>query len=388
MTFSFNKFNSIKNYFINSNVTSQKYFTHSLLFLVAAFFLCLPIFTFLWTTPDVIEQTYLFLCLVFLSANLLGLICLQIQRLYTIGRGWWWVIIGWLVIPFCLFSGGIEFDAFLKKGKQLGYSPEINVISISMALAALATVIYPAFIPNKNPKLHIPSDNQITDKKTNINYFIIGSSFSLVVLLTLYAGMFQSGIYVGVPRFNLIHEEIVPFATREQGSIFAECAGFKGVSAGTQFSSIPGFRRKTDESEIKYNFILKPDNTIDILTLDKNGVTSYQKSGYSIKSAGLKVVQTESGLFQLDDNVNHFVIEASRIDLDTNPLSNLPEVASFSFTEKEYAGWIALYSSATTSPNSFHPTDPYTTAKLLIGDCYATVGKIIGRSDRLDKNRR
>jgi hypothetical protein len=359
------------------------FIAQSILYLIALSLILWPVLTFLWTSPAAIEAAYWFIGSLLIGAILLGLLILQIKRLQTIGRGWWWVLVGWIVAPIVLIFGTSEFDDYLRRGKDWRFSPGINLIDIGMFLGVVVIFAYPLLLPKTKNVVDIEQEHIDETKTQNLAFWISGIVTIFVATLTIYAGMFQSGIYVGLPRLNMLHEKQTPFATEENGHILAECAGFRGVSAGTQFSPSPGFNRFAEDA--KYNFVLKSDNTLDIFILNESGVNSYSKMGYVIRSAGLKIIKGRYGSVHVSQNVNHFVIEATRMDLDTNALSNLPEVTSFSFTEKEYAGWVAIKLSAQTYPNVLVPTDPYTMAQSMIGDCIISMEHFHDRSDRIDQ---
>lgn len=322
--------------------------------LAAGGLLVLPMATYLWTSPKPLQELFAAFTVVVLILCGLGILVAYAQRLWDQGLHRVWAIALLIALPWALLSG-IEawfshramLDPMASSGGYYGFG-----------LAAWALVA--GFFALRRGRIADPKVGRITARDLlrikSPPILLLTTVSSSIVLVSLYAGFFQSGLWVGREQFSYFSGPVI--RSPGGGQVIASCGNAKGVSAIAQEDVQEGFVR--DGLNGTWSLVVSPDGSLDIQTFSDRQVLSYREDGFTVRPIGLRLGKYGA----LAADVDHFQIIAESSD---GPDSN---VTVISFAKREI-GFSAVISAARAAGKGgiLTPAASRASTYLFLADC-------------------
>ena len=330
---------------------------------ICTYLLFLPITTFLWTADKTLSDAYIFGFFVTFAVLVVAFIRAYVRRLHDMSLHGLWALMPLIGLPIAILTIG---SSYLSHRYALDHFDSPSEV---MSIAGWAALILPVLIafwpgspaPNKFGSPPAPIDHLFASK---LNLGIVLACITMLTSTTIFAGIFQSGVWVGrtgnAPTLPAIQ-------SAGDGHVFIKCWNVKGVGAGTGDGQLKGIYRDGYD-DVVFDFIVNSDGGLDIRTAGKTAGYSYRKDGFQIFASGLDLPDPPISYFSARE-ADRFIVTAIH---HTDRAGSPDTIASFAFSRIE--GFPTHQMVMTTTSVTAHDNDalkmfPGARGKLMIGDC-------------------
>ncbi len=321
-----------------------------------------PLGTFLAPSSKTLKDIYLALALALVAVCVAGFASAYVKRLHDIGLQGYWAILFILALPYLIIQVSDVYKnyRFLQDRTADAYAIDDVIFPIIIALPLLIAMWRGQKDENRFGPAPDPVEHVATSK---FNIVAVFGAAALLIPVSIYAGLFQSSVWVGREGIT----SIPAMKSNVPGTLFMQCGNVKGVGAGSGKGQASGVFRDGYEGNV-FDFVLTPTGQIDIAMAGERGGSSYIADGFRIIPYGLKLANDGSGYVNLQ-GLDRFMLVAigdqggpgAAINYTTFTFSRNED----SFPEYHMVMTAALSSSATASP-----IFPEARGKLMLGDCY------------------
>ena len=267
--------------------------------------LAAPLFTILAPSSKTLRDAYLVLFLGMLALCMLGIVSAYVKRLHDIGLRGYWALLALIGIPAAISYGGYAYQHHRYSQDRAADLSGFQDVLFAMTLA-LPLIL--ALWRGENGKNRFGTAPEAVEHFTASKFNIVAIAGAAVILIPtcIYAGLFQSGIWVG--RNDLVPS--MPMIDSNAGGVrFMRCWNVKGVGASSEEGPQGGVFRDGYEGTV-FDFIATSDRQIDIVTAGAAARMSYRAEGFKIVPYGLKF--PEDALFDVSaENLDQFMIVAT-----------------------------------------------------------------------------
>ena len=350
---------SIGKFFFGGHLPRIGYLTHLGIYALAAAIVVWPANTYIWTSPVLVADAYPYFAICFLWLLVIGFFSTYLKT--TNGRGirWYWAILIGFILPIGLLY--LHLDQYI--GDRDRYGSTISEIFLYASLFICLGL--PLFIRGSKQVDFGGDDFSIRQIGTGMPLITLVVSGVIVIPLSIYAGFFQDGLWVGRKQFDHIRF-IAPLTTSDNGSFIATCGNLTGVSAYSQSGPGKGFIRD-GFADTRIGIFVAKDRSIDVISDGPNGRISYRNDGFRISVGGLLLSGSDS-YFQLDSSVNRFIVSADSSDFSPEKAG---AVWTFVFTKFNGRDWDVVMTGAKSRPEFefLKKVEAHAMANLVVGSC-------------------
>lgn len=326
--------------------------------------LAMPIGTILVPSSKAVQDIYLTLACAVLAWCALGFIRAYVKRLHDIGLQGYWAIAGLFAAPAIILYAA---NAYTEFRAQKDYTADLSAFIDVALVAALALPLLLGlwkgqtsenrFGPVPEPVEHLAS--------SKFNVIAGASAAALLVPTTIYAGIFQDGIWIG--RGNTA-PAMPTIAGNAEGFRFMTCWNVKGVGAGSGSGPLSGIYRDGYEGSI-FEFIVTPDGQVDIVTAGNAVGDTYLAEGFKIVPYGIEISQ-DGTVYGMMRKVDQFMLAAIFDQGGSLAAINYTTFA-FSRNKNVWPEFHLIMTSGMSLPEATTELGSFPTARgrLMIGDC-------------------
>jgi uncharacterized membrane protein YhaH (DUF805 family) len=333
----------------------------------AVFILAAPLFTILAPSSKTFRDAYLVLFLGMLVVCMLGFVSAYVKRLHDIGLGGYWAFLALIGIPAAISYGGYAYQHYRY---SQDHSADLSGLHDVLFVTALALPLILALWRGEIGENRFGTAPEAVEHLAASTFNIAAIAGVAVILIPtcIYAGLFQSGIWVGrdymAPSMPMID-------STAEGVRFMKCWNVKGVGAGSEEGLQGGFYRDGYKGTT-FDFIAKSDGQIDIVTTGPTVRMSYRAEGFKVTPYGLTF--PKDALFHVSaENLDQFMIAAI---YDQGRSGGTINYTTFAF-DRDESSWPEFHLVMTTARSA--PADATGQAglarvldargSLMIGDC-------------------
>jgi len=332
--------------------------------LYAAIFwlLFLPVTTFLWTSPKTLVDAHMVFFFGMFFALLIGFVRQYVRRLHDVGFHGLWAIIPLVAIPAGVLYLGSEYSA--RRSAADFTDNTSDVVSITGWLAIGLPLLIGLW--RGNPETNrFGQPPQLVEHvwASRFNRAVIVTTAAAVVMVSIFAGFVQDGIWVGRSEYGFGMPII---DSNPAGRQFMKCWGIRGIGAGTGKGPLKGFYRDGYD-DVVFDFSVLPDGNLDVTTAGKTVAKSYRRDGFKIISYGLQGASDDPQFLNVRE-ADHFMVLAM---YDDGSAGSLVNYTTFAFSRGDSGlDYEMIMSTTLSGPRDTSPTKfPAARAKLMIGDC-------------------
>lgn len=328
----------------------------------AIFILLAPLSTILAPSSKTLRDVYLALFFAMLALCLLGFSSAYVKRLHDIGLRGYWALVFFIALPFVMILGGRAYVDYRRLQDSTDVPSIYNFLNAVPLVLPLLIAMWRGdkgenrFGPVPEPVEHVGA--------SKFNIAAAAGAAAILIPTCIYAGLFQSGVWVGrgdmPPSMPMIDSNY-------DGQRFMRCWNVKGVGAGSGEGPLRGVYRDGYGGAV-LDFVASPDGEIDVVAGNAMG-RSFRSEGFRIVPYGLKLPENGSGYISVL-GLNRFMLVAI---FDQGGPDAAIDYTSFAFGRNE-GGWpeyhMVMSVSRSASVNStVWANFPEARGKLMIGDC-------------------
>lgn len=299
------------------------------------FILAAPLTTFLTSSSQMLRDVYFVLFLAMLALCGLGFVSAYVKRLHDIGLRGYWALVALIVVPAVIFWGSGAYADYRWRSDNSFNTADVNELAGWIALGLPLLLALWKGDPNENRFGPVPPPvEHFTASKFNIA--ATAGAAALLIPVSIYAGLFQSGVWVGrgdmAPSMPMID-------SNSAGRLLAKCWNIKGVGAGVGDGPLGGVYRDGYGGSV-LDFVVSEAGEIDIVPAGETFSKAYRADGFATYSYGLA---TSEGRVDVGDR-SRFLI-AAVYDGSRRPNGNV-NFTTFSFakTGKTWPEWQMIMS--------------------------------------------
>jgi uncharacterized membrane protein YhaH (DUF805 family) len=324
------------------------------------FFLIAPLNTFLAPSSKLLKDAYMALGLGMLVLCLLGFVSAYVKRLHDIGVAGYWAFLALIGFPAATFWALSSYASYRWRSDHSFDTADVNQITgwIAFGLPLLIVLWKGDSKENRFGPVPPPVEH-FTASKFNIAA-ILGTA-AILIPTSIYAGLFQSGVWVGR---GPMASSMPMIDSNSTGRLLAKCWNLKGVGAGTGEGPMSGVYRDGYGGSV-LDFVVSDAGQIDIVPAGQTFSKAYRADGFTILPYGLD----KSGQI-ITKGRNRFMIAA------VYDGSNLPDggvnFTTFSFgkTGETWPEWqVVMASGLSLGENPLFESKELARGRLMIGDC-------------------
>lgn len=337
-------------------------FAIRIVILVAVIFiLAAPLTTFLAPSPTMLKDAYRAFFLTMLALCLLGFVSAYVKRLHDIGLRGYWTLIALILIPTAIFWIGGTYADYRWRSDQSFNTADVNELTpwVALGLPILFALWRGDTKENKFGPVPPPVEHFRASK---FNIAAIAGAAAILIPTSIYAGLFQAGVWVGrgdvAPSMPMID-------SNSAGRLLAKCWNIKGVGAGVGDGPLGGIYRDGYGGSV-LDFVVSDAGEIDVVPAGETISKAYRADGFKIYSYGLA---DSDGQITVGDR-NRFLIAAVH-DGSQLPDGNV-NFTTFSFakTGKTWPEWqMVLSTGMNLRANNLLTESEQARGRLMIGDC-------------------
>lgn len=325
--------------------------------------LAAPINTILAPSSKTLKDVYLALSLCVFVVCLIGIVSAYVKRLHDMGLRSYWALATLILLPMAIIGlGSLYIDHRYNSDHSYNTSELVGLIG-SMALIAPFLIAMWRGDKEENKFGPVPDPvEHVGASKFNIAA-VIGAA-AILIPTSIYAGLFQSGVWVGrgdmAPSMPMID-------SNSSGRLLAKCWNIKGVGAGTGEGPLGGVYRDGYGGSV-LDFVVSEDGVIDIIPAGETFSKAYRADGFQIHSYGLDATDGYISVGKRD----RFMI-AAVYDGSQTPDGNV-NFTTFSFakTGEIWPEWQMVMSTGMSLGAGGIPSlgqSEQARGRLMIGDC-------------------
>ena len=325
-----------------------------------------PLDTILAPSSRTLKDAYAALALAMLALCVVGFASAYVKRLHDMGLRGYWAILFIVALPFLITQAAYFYTnyRYLQDMTADAYAVLDFLFPVMVALPLLIAMWRGEkgenrFGPVPDPVEHVGAS------KFNIAAAV--GAAAILIPTSIYAGLFQSGVWVGRGNFA----PTMPWMqSNVPGTPFMKCWNVKGVGAGSGKGPGSGVYRDGYTGNM-FDFIVTPTGQIDIAMAGERGGNSFLADGFRIVPYGLKLPADGSGYFNVR-GLDRFMLVAI-FDQGGSGAGINYTTFTFGRNKDAWPEYHVVMTSALTS--SAIATDlvkfPEARGRLMIGDCIA-----------------
>lgn len=330
----------------------------------AAPFILLAAFnTILAPSSKTLRDVYLALSFAMLALCLLGFSSAYVKRLHDIGLRGYWALVFFIALPFAIYQAGGAYIDF----RRLQDSTDVpSIHDFLNAVPLVLPLLIAMWRGDKGENRFGPVPEPVERfGASKFNLAAAAGTAAILIPTCIYAGLFQSGVWVGrgdtPPSMPMIDNNY-------DGQRFMRCWNVKGVGAGSGEGPLSGVNRDGYGGTV-FDFVATPDGQIDVVTTGNAMGGSYRSQGFRIIPYGLKLPKNGPGYVSVR-GLDRFLLVAI---FDQGLPSEGINYTSFAFGRKE-GGWpeyhmVMTVSRSISGKSTLWAKLPEARGMLMIGDC-------------------
>ncbi len=245
------------------------------------FILGAPLFTILAPSSKTLKDVYLVLFLGMLALCVLGFVSAYAKRLHDIGLRGYWALVTVIGLPAIIAYGIDDYESYRYNLDPTDPS-NLNdgLLAVMLALPLLIAMWRGEKGENRFGPVPEPVEHFAASK---FNIAAVTGAAAILIPTCIYAGLFQSGVWVGRGNPSMPHID-----SNADGVRFMRCWHVKGVGAGSGEGRLSGVFRNSYEGAV-FDFFVTPNGQFDIATAGGINNNSYLADGFKIVPYGLKL---------------------------------------------------------------------------------------------------
>ena len=335
------------------------YLTHLGIYAVAGFIVFWPVNTYLWTSPALLADAYPYFVMGFFWFLGVGFVSSYLKTSNGRGIRWYWAIAVGFLLPIGLLN--LRIDQYIGDYDRYGSA----LADVFLYLALFGCIGFPLLFRGPKAVNFGIDDFSIKRIISGVPVLAFFIAVGVVIPLSIYAGFFQDGLWVGRKQFDYIRF-IPPLTGAQNGSFIATCGNLSGVSVYSQSGPGKGFIRD-GFADTRIGVLVSKDRSIDIISEGQNSRISYKDDGFRISTGGLLLSGPDS-YYQLDPSVKRFIVTADASDFSNEKAG---AVWTFVFTKSDRGNWDVIMTGAKSRPEFefVKKIEAHAMANLVVGSC-------------------
>lgn len=326
----------------------------------AIFLLIAPLNTILAPSSKLLKDAYIILFLGMLVLCLLGFVSAYVKRLHDIGFAGYWAFLALIALPVATIWGLSSYATYRWRSDDSFSTADVNQFTGWIAFGLPLFIALWKGEPKENRFGPVPQPVEHL-AASRFNIVAIAGAAAILIPTSIYAGLFQSGVWVGrgdrAPSMPMI-------GSNSTGRLFAKCWNLKGVGAGTGEGPMGGVYRDGYGRSV-LDFVVSDDGQIDIVPAGETFSKAYRADGFTILPYGLDT----SGQITTKGR-SRFMVAAVHDGSDTPDGSVNFTTFSFAKTGQIWPEWqVVMASGLSLGENPLFEAKELARGRLMIGDC-------------------
>lgn len=326
--------------------------------------LSIPLTTIFVPSSRTLKDVYTALALGVSVCCLLGLISAYVKRLHDIGVSGWWALVALIALPAGVIWAGSAYTEYRWNLDNTYNTGDLNSILLELSLLPPVLIALWRGEAHENRFGPVPEAvEHISASKFTIAAMV--GAAAILIPTSIYAGFFQSGIWVGrgerAPSMPMID-------SNSAGRLLAKCWNMRGVGAGTGEGPLSGVYRDGYAGSV-FDFVVSDGGQVDIIPAGETFAKAYRADGFQVYSYGL---EETDGYVRVGEQ-SRFMI-AAVYDGSQSPDGNV-NFTTFSFakTGEIWPEWQVVMSTGMSlgdsGTNLLMNQSEQARGRLMIGDC-------------------